>query len=158
MKIYIVSDTHHSNLLIPLYRLFEKADMVIHLGDGFREAQDLAAVLACPVVSVRGNCDYDGKDVQIIEINGHVLFCTHGHLYGADSGRALLARAAEAAGADIVLYGHTHIQEISFYSGRWFINPGSPVRPRGGYQGTYCILTLEKERVYPELIAYKGEN
>ena len=74
MKIYIVSDTHHSNLLIPLYRLFEKADMVVHLGDGFREAQDLAAVLACPVVSVRGNCDYDGKDVQIIEINGHVLF------------------------------------------------------------------------------------
>lgn len=158
MKIYIVSDTHYSFLLEPLFQAFQAADMVIHLGDGFRDAQDLAAVLPCPVVSVRGNCDVEGKDAQTLEIDGHMLFCTHGHLYGAGSGHALLNQAAEAAGADIVLYGHTHIPQISFEYGKWFINPGSPVRPRGGYKGTYCILNLEKERVYPELIAYKGES
>ena len=156
MKIYIVSDTHHSVLPESLFRLFEKADMVIHLGDGRRDAEDLSALLDCPVVSVRGNCDYDGKDIQLVQAEGHMLFCTHGHLYDVGGGHALLARAAEEAGADIVLYGHTHIPESSFHAGRWFINPGSPVRPRGGYQGTYCILTLEQERVYPELVTYKG--
>ncbi len=158
MRIYIVSDTHHSLLANRLFVLFNNADMVIHLGDGRRDAEDLAAVLSVPVISVRGNCDYDGKNTEIVTAADHIIMCTHGHLYGVGHTLSQLAHAAEEAGADIVLYGHTHIPDISYQGGRWFINPGSPVRPRGGKQGTFCILTLEKERVYPELIAYKGES
>ena len=83
-------------------------------------------------------------------VDNHIIMCTHGHLYGVKTGLTALSYAADEIGADIVLYGHTHIPDITNYNNKWFINPGSLGRPLSPVR-TYCILTIDKDKIKPEL-------
>lgn len=157
MKIYILSDTHNAVSFSCLERLLDGADMIIHLGDGYRDASDLEALARCPVYHVRGNCDMLGKSYALIEVAGHRIFAVHGDAYGVKSDTRRLLAAADELLADIVLYGHTHKPDISFIANKLVINPGSLAFPRGKMP-TYCVLTVEEDRLYPELIEYKGEK
>ncbi len=154
MNIYVLSDTHNSLFFSDFLRLAPSADMIIHCGDGKREAEMLKNYVSCPVYFVGGNCDISGKSEEIIEVEGHRIFATHGHRYDVKYSLSLLEQAAERNNADIVLYGHTHIPQTDFSGGRWYINPGSLCRPRDGYKQTYCILHLTKDRVYPEMAEF----
>ena len=56
---------------------------------------------------------------------------------------ALLLRDARNCGADIVLYGHTHIPECyQEKDGLWVMNPGS-----AGYGPTAGLLEIENGKV-----------
>ena len=46
-----------------------------------------------------------------MQVGKNKLFVTHGHAYGVKSGLGRLAERAKTLGADVVLYGHTHIPE-----------------------------------------------
>ncbi len=153
MKICILSDTHRHIELERVLEIIKDADLVVHLGDCTTDAQDIACVAKCRVVSVAGNCDYEGKQEEILHINKHIIMCTHGHTYGRYNILPLLNADAEKHGADIVLYGHTHIPSIDFYCGRCFINPGSLTQPRATSHGTYCILELGDD-IYPSIYEY----
>lgn len=53
------------------------------------------------------------------------VFATHGHRYYVKSTMDSLLNAAHFSGAQLVLYGHTHIARIEYPAGMTVVNPGS---------------------------------
>ena len=153
MKVIVCADSHGA--FAAAERLLEQnreAAAVIFLGDGAEEWEDLCAIYPqMPFYPVRGNCDWgsDWPAVRVVELGGHRLFCTHGHLYGVKSGdMGPLLRAAKAENCDIVLYGHTHAARIEYREGRHLLNPVSLRHPAEGRPG-YIELVLDGKNVVP---------
>jgi uncharacterized protein len=78
---------------------------------------------------------------QIFSASGHTIYVVHGHEQGVYYGMELLKEEAETAGADIVLYGHTHIADET-RNNVYLVNPGSLSYPRAGTQSSFAILEL----------------
>ena len=78
--------------------------------------------------------------------DGVVIFYTHGHMYGVKYDLDTLADAASARGAEVALFGHTHIPHAETRSGVFLFNPGSCGRCYTG-PDTYGILTLDGGKV-----------
>ena len=149
MKILVVSDTHGYNT--NLFRLLDKIkpiDMLIHCGDSDDLADYIDEFVDCPVVMVRGNCDMCSrlKGEEVVDIAGHRIFVTHGHTYGVKSGLNSLIDKAESVGADIALYGHSHIPDLTYMRGISVFNPGSISMPRQeGRKCTYGIIEISDD-------------
>ena len=122
MKIVIVSDTHGSRKNIEnVCECNPDADMLIHLGDVEDDADYIEAIFECPT---------------------HI---THGHAYYVSMGEAHLQEEARHRGADIVMYGHTHVPALTIDADLVTLNPGSLTYPRQqGRQATYMVMKLEK--------------
>ena len=132
MKILVLSDSHSG-----LHFMREAADklrpdVMIHLGDYYEDGQVMADEYpGIPCFQVPGNCDmfscFSGEpDILREEMDGVTFFLTHGHRHGVKRGTQCLLEAARAAGADAVLYGHTHVSDCRREpDGLWVLNPGS---------------------------------
>ena len=137
MKLLILSDTHRS--LGFAYDAIEKEhpDAVLHLGDHLTDAEDLSFACQEPeFYFVPGNCDYAPAVPQslTLELGGVRIFMTHGHIYGVKRELTALAGAAKDAGAQLALFGHTHVQLLEERSGVTLLNPGAAGRfGRSGY-------------------------
>lgn len=111
MDIIVFSDSHgrSDNISAVFENCPRMPDAVIFLGDGLR---DLAWSVpqGIPIYSVKGNCDFYGDEETelIIKLGGKTIFATHGHKYGVKLGYGSIYRRAAEAGADILLFGHTH--------------------------------------------------
>ena len=79
---------------------------------------------------------------QILQAAGHVIYAVHGHEQGAYYGTETLERECEAAGADIALYGHTHIA-AEMRRGVYIVNPGSISYPRSLTPPSFAVLELD---------------
>ena len=75
-----------------------------------------------------------------------VIFYTHGHMYGVKYDLDTLAEAAAARGAEVALFGHTHIPLEEQHGTVLLFNPGSCGRCYTG-PDTYGVLTLANGRV-----------
>lgn len=142
MKILVLSDSHRNLPPMETAVLEEKPDQIIHLGDHESDAEDLGRFFPrIPVCSVAGNCDgFSGVPrYKLISFAGKKLFLTHGHYYGVKTGLEHLVNTAHVAGADAVLFGHTHRPYYAESEGMLVINPGSV--GMGGR--TYGVLTIE---------------
>lgn len=145
MKIIVVSDTHRDfDALNRVIKANTDADMLIHLGDGEREFEDVSALYPeLPMVYVQGNCDFGDHERSHIAIAGGMrIFCCHGHMYHVRLGISHLVSEARKNDCAIALYGHTHIYRSEQYDGVFVMNPGSPSEPRGGNEPTYGIITI----------------
>ncbi|HNW05286.1 MAG TPA: metallophosphoesterase family protein, partial [Oscillospiraceae bacterium] len=80
-------------------------------------------------------------DYGVAEFAGKTVFYTHGFRFGVKSGLADLKREARSLGADIALYGHTHIPYVAYEDGLYLMNPGSIGRPRVG-KPNYGIVDI----------------
>ena len=122
------------------------ASRVIHLGDGAGE-QAIIREASARNLCVAGNCDWysDAPVKQIVEIDGIQLLLTHGHEYRVKSRLDTLAYAAEAAGVQAALFGHTHRQANIFAGNVYLINPGS-IRA-----GEYALVKIENGKIETEL-------
>ncbi len=144
MRIGVFSDTHGD--ISAARRFFDSLaplDYLFHLGDNAADGDKLAKLFACPVYAVRGNCDYrsDAPLEQVVALGGKRFLLLHGHQYYAMS--SLLYRAEEVH-ADMVLYGHTHMPDLSADGPRLILNPGSLSRPRGGSVESCALILLDK--------------
>ena len=147
MKIGIVSDSHGDT------QIFEdmlavpgaaEVEMWLHAGDFAPDADVLAAMTDRSVVRVLGNCDFlvDGVyEETTVEIAGHRIFLTHGHCFNVRFDTAMLRAAAREAGADIAVYGHTHVA-IEEQGDVTVLNPGSIARPRDAQRGSFMLVEL----------------
>jgi len=88
---------------------------------------------------VAGNCDWgsDKKD-ELIEADGKLIFLTHGDLYRVKMQYDTISRKAEESGADIAVFGHTHIPFCEKNGGIMLLNPGS-----ARYTKTYGVIETE---------------
>ena len=149
MKYLIISDTH--GYITDAVEAIKKhsPDYCIHLGDMAQDCEDLEAVFPMQkFIFVKGNNDVWLRnnmfpDERVFNLDGKTFFLTHGHKFYVKSGLDALKKAATERNADIVLYGHTHIQKLEEDSGLLIINPGA--------RGKYAILTIDNDNVKSEL-------
>ena len=147
MRIGIVSDSHgnidvfEDMLAVPGAA---EAELWLHAGDFAPDADVLEEMSGRRVARVLGNCDFfvDGvHDETVVEVAGHRIFLTHGHLFNVRFDTAMLAAAARETGADIAVYGHTHIA-LKEYGDVTVLNPGSIARPRDERRGSFMLAEL----------------
>ena len=97
-------------------------------------------------MAVRGNCDFGSAlpPAGDFTAEGVKIFYTHGHLYGVKSEYDRLAEAAQARGADVALFGHTHHRTLVYDKVPdvpTLFNPGS-LRD----EGCYGVITVRDGR------------
>ena len=100
------------------------------------------------VYAVAGNCDFGALEPLdgLAAFDQVVIFYTHGHMYGVKYDLDTLTDAAEARGAEVALFGHTHVPVAEQHGSVFLFNPGSCGRCYTG-PNTYGILTLDKGRI-----------
>ena len=149
-KLLILSDSHGSTQAVRRILAAEKdAGAVIFLGDGLHDLeQALTEAPKTRVYSVAGNCDFGALEPLdgLAAFDSVVIFYTHGHMYGVKYDLDTLAEAAAARGAEVALFGHTHIPLEEQHGTVLLFNPGSCGRCYTG-PDTYGVLTLADGRV-----------
>ena len=126
-RIIVVSDTHrHLEYVLGFLQNIREFDMIIHLGDNTSDADTLKKIYPeKQVIAVKGNTDISSYESEIFcNIEGVNFFVTHGHIYGVKMGTERLWYRARELGADVVLYGHTHIPVCENEDGVLMLNPG----------------------------------
>jgi len=102
-------------------------DLILHLGDGASDAARLHKHFPhIPLHTVRGNCDFGTKAplVNGFAIEEKHTVMTHGHRYNVKSGYTDIVRMGRETGADILLFGHTHIPHYEQVDDMHVLNPG----------------------------------
>lgn len=159
MKMIIASDIHGSayycEKLLCAYRA-QCADKLLLLGDilyhGPRNdlPRDYApkAVIGMlngidsGIICVRGNCDTEVDqmvldfpilaDYAVIADEFTTMYATHGHIYHPQN-------LPKISGADVLLYGHTHIPKCETVGDVVCINPGSVSIPKENSHHGYIL-------------------
>lgn len=152
MRIGLISDTH--GLLRPeVHAAFAGVNLILHAGDvGGEEILDELAMIA-PLGAVHGNTDSPEDPGMVPELNltldGVRVHVSHGH----EVGRVTPANLAAAYDADVIIYGHTHIQKIARVAGSLIVNPGAAGPRRFSLEASVAILTIEDGESSVEVIA-----
>ena len=164
MKYLILSDIHgvYQNLVSILKA--EEFDNLILLGDilahgprndipeGYEPKKiiDLLNNLKNKIIAIRGNCDAEVDDMvfsfpllnlAMLEIEGIKIYLTHGHIYNPSNNLNI--------DNGYVLFGHTHIKEITKVGNVTYINPGSVGIPKDG-SASYIVIR-DKELLIKDL-------
>jgi predicted phosphodiesterase len=73
------------------------------------------------------------------------------HVAGPLAGRAarLVARFPDC---DAIVYGHTHVPEVSREGDVWILNPGSPTEKRKAPNRSMLELRIARGAITPELV------
>ena len=146
MRIVVISDSHRrmGNLFDIVERHIDNADLFIFLGD---IDDDFDSVLALyPRIKYRrvvGNNDWHSTNALFGEIkfNGKKVFYCHGHTYHVKHGYQEIISHSKAIGADVCLFGHTHIQFTDYDEGLYIMNPGAACN------GEYGIIDVESNGI-----------
>lgn len=155
-RILVMSDTHgDTSLAEKVLRKNRDVDIVIHLGDYCRDADKLQNLY--PDIRfeyVYGNCDFMIGNVpmeKLIEIEGQRILLTHGHRYSVKWGIEKLRDRAHNDNIQLVLFGHTHMQQVVYGPGYVILNPGSISEPRGDDRESYAIVVIDDKKIKVEL-------
>ncbi|ABO51188.1 phosphodiesterase, MJ0936 family [Desulforamulus reducens MI-1] len=154
MRILVLADTH--GRLGPIYHIMKhigKVDLILHAGDHYRDCNELAFTLEVPAKGVMGNCDYPGDAPieDLLEVEGFKIFITHGHRHGVKYGTNSILERAKELGAQVAIYGHTHISDFRVIDNIMIINPGSPVQPRGRKRPSVGLIEIQGNKINTEI-------
>ncbi|MBR1759495.1 MAG: metallophosphoesterase [Lachnospiraceae bacterium] len=152
MQALVISDTHgRCKNLERLLKKFQTLDLVLHLGDVEDDEDYILALVYntfhCDVKFVRGNMDTFSREPakRTVEFGGHKIYMTHGHIQGVGYTYDTLLREARSEGADIAMFGHTHMPHLSYENGIMLLNPGSLSKPRqDGHRPAYALLDIDQ--------------
>jgi putative phosphoesterase len=159
----LISDTHMplrlESLPDAVFEAFAGVDLILHAGD-VGELWVLDQLSQCaPVVAVHGNDETAEATqalpyLQTISVAGRRIVLTHAHYPDpademnsrkSDDWRPKLARRANFGkenGADIMIFGHTHIPMTTQFDGVWLVNPGALSSPN--FLSRQLILTVAR--------------
>jgi len=171
-KIGVISDTHSAgsgrDLPMKILEALKGVDMILHCGD--LECLGVLDYLeeVAPLLAVRGYEDpvEEGERLalttRVVKVEGVSIGMIHDIQWpgpkiqtspdGADlilpeaNGREIMARKFKEP-VDIVLYGDTHEEIVTYWDGIMIMNPGSPTYPgkrhKRGVLGTLGILEID---------------
>jgi uncharacterized protein len=137
-------------------RVLAESDLILHAGDVVAASvlEELRAL--APVEAVHGNMDEPAlkaalPETRVVEVEGLRIAMIHEP--GALAGRAerLVARFA---GCAAVVYGHTHLPEVTLHGSVWILNPGSPTERRRAPARTMLVLDVEEGHLEPQLMKF----
>jgi uncharacterized protein len=143
----VISDTH--GLLRPeALAALRGSDCIIHAGDIGDPAILTQLGKLAPVTAVRGNVDREGRagkihPTNVLEVRGVTIYILH-NLNELDL-------KPEAAGFDVVVYGHTHVAKAEKKNGVLYFNPGSAGPRRFRLPVTVGRLTVKDGKVSGEI-------
>lgn len=151
MKILVISDTH--GRIDAAKKLIKdlNPDYTFHLGDMAEDCKNLEKLFPHKVIaSVKGNNDFFDKTYpteRLAEISGKRFYMCHGHKYNVKSSLLPLEMRGRELGADIILFGHTHVPFLTEDGGVLMMNPGS--------NGCYGIIEINGSEVSANLGKYQ---
>lgn len=157
MKILVFSDSHSSVRFMKKCTERVKPDAIIHLGDYYDDGEILAELFPqIPVHQVAGNCDAyrcpsHARQMLCYPVGGVMMYMTHGHREQVKQGTGDLSAEARRYGAQIALYGHTHVIDCRQEDdGMWVLNPGAASHSAGliktdGQALTACYILTETD-------------
>lgn len=156
MKILVLSDTHGDiDKAEKAIKSNSDVDLIIHLGDYFRDAQKLSSMFPeIPFEYIYGNSDFMIEDVpaeKLLEYDGKKIFITHGHRYSVKWDYEKLHKKAEEMCVDLLLFGHTHIADVIEKGNYFLVNPGSISDPRDDSNESYAIIEINEKKLQPKL-------
>lgn len=161
MRIGIISDSHdhHANILKAIEVFNEhKVDYVLHAGDIVSPfaAKAFSEVKDAKFIAVFGNCDGEKFFLKsTIEDFGAEIY---EHIYtGQIGGRRIfmthipntLDEVAGSGKYDLVIYGHTHKQDIRKVGNTLIINPGETT---DWITGKSAVVILKLDDMHTELV------
>ena len=149
MRLLIFSDSHghveYRDAMEKEVRHEILPDAVLFAGDAGFSSNLLFPEL--PYYYVRGNCDVisSAPDKELIDLDKHRIYLTHGHLHRVKQTLDLLASDALSHQARIAVYGHTHCQGLDLVNSVYCLNPGALKN------GAYAVLNLFHDgRIVPD--------
>lgn len=158
MKIVVMSDSHGNAAAVRkvVQHHEEDVDLFLHLGDGEHDMS--VALQSFPWLAekfhyLKGNCDFGDlvKPTQrqlVLELPfGHKIFAAHGDHYRVNYGTDRIVHEAKQAGANIVLFGHTHERICTYEDGLYIVNPGSLACPRDGKPPAYALISVSEKGI-----------
>ena len=154
LKILVFSDSHRAKA--GMYDAIDahQPQQIIHLGDLKEDAEEVSyAYPQLPFCMVPGNCDGWTTDPAIrnITLEGKRVLLSHGHLWGVKQGYGGAIAQARKAGADILLFGHTHIAYCEqLEDGLWVMNPGF-------CRSTYGLITIEDGGIHCQIMKHESK-
>lgn len=158
MRIGLIADTHMPGSIEKLwpqaFELLHTADCILHAGDLHTlDIVDELSALA-PTYVARGNGD-EGivddrlQDTWLLELKGLRIGMIHHFPSPARKSREKIDRYVDMhfqTRPDVLVYGHTHLEEMHQLGEMLCINPGSPTLPRNQSLrlGTVGLLELSE--------------
>jgi len=165
MRILVFSDSHGNPYpmlgAVKDHLAHGGVDMLLHLGDGYRDFKALTALYPdIPAHMVMGNGEQwlsprpNLPTEKLLDADCFKLLLMHGHTHHVKNDLQAAANAAARVGADVVLYGHTHLaldqrMDTSYGKQIRMINPGAI---GSGYRPSYALL----ETAYGQLLCGFG--
>lgn len=145
MKILVLSDSHGDKFI--LERIIKKesnVDMIIHLGDGNDEFEDIMLISKITNYCVAGNCDFEttAPYTRIIIAADKRLFIAHGHTFDVKETYSKIIKAAKSENAAVCLFGHMHIQYKSVIDDMIVLNPGAV-----NYFRDYAVIEINNNNI-----------
>jgi uncharacterized protein len=154
MRVAVLSDTHAPRhwkaCPTAVARWLDGVDLILHAGDVCRAAvlEELAAF--APVRAVLGNNDepdvaaWGAPETLRLDLDGLPAAMVHDAGPAAGRPRRLRRRFP---GAELVVFGHSHIPLDLTADGVRIFNPGSPTDRRRQPRGTMGLLRVEDGRL-----------
>ena len=93
----------------------------------------------------------------LFNMAGHNVYVVHGHLQDVYYGTEKLEQETRIAGADIALYGHSHIAAQT-ETDILMLNPGSCSLPRRGLPPSFATLTCSAHSMEYSVTFYKTSS
>lgn len=149
-RLGLISDTH--GLVRPeVFGALAGVELILHAGDvGDGVLEEIGAI--APVEAVFGNTDDpdDPRLHQSIErlIGGLRVHVSHGHELGSPTPERLLA----TYDADVIVYGHTHQQQVVESNSRLVVNPGAAGPRRFNLRPSVGLLTITRGAARVEIV------
>jgi putative phosphoesterase len=168
VRIGLIADTHIPESVRKLWpqvhEVFRGIDCILHAGDLHSGAliDELAAL--APVFVARGNGDVEVvherlRDSWVLEFDDVTVCLIHEFPRPNPSAKELIQSYIErkfpGIAPDVVVYGHSHRDEISFVDDIIYINPGSPTFPRHKSARLGTIGFLDVENGTPKVSLYQ---
>ncbi|MGL5246167.1 MAG: metallophosphoesterase family protein [Mycoplasmoidaceae bacterium] len=160
-KILISSDTHGNNKYLKEAIALNKPDIVLHAGDfccNLNEINEIANYV------VSGNNDTVGEEELYFSLFGVNVYMTHGHQFisyfcKSNENSKRIYKSIKNKGLDLIVYGHTHVEDVDHVRKVLIINPGSISSPRNSSnRKSYAIITIRDnkivEKTFEEIIRY----
>jgi len=167
MKIGLIADTHMPGTLVELWpqasRAFEGVDAILHAGD--LHTLDIVEHLSgiAPTYVSKGNGDLDIvdhrlRDTWLIELDSVSIGLIHHFPSPIRKSPDRLERHLDKhfpdVDPDVLVYGHTHLEDVRSINGRLYINPGSPTLPRNQSLrlGTIGVMEINEDHIHTSIL------
>jgi putative phosphoesterase len=113
---------------------------------------ELAAL--APVEAVHGNMDRPElkaalPERRVVEVGEWRIGIVHDG--GPRAGRAERL-VASFPGCDAIVYGHSHLPEVTRHGSAWILNPGSPTERRRAPVRSMIVLEVAENGLKPRLV------